>query len=322
MGHQRPAHDLSGMLLVDKPKGCSSHDVVDRARRALGIRKIGHSGTLDPSATGLLILTVGRATRLSRFMTGAPKTYEGTIRFGIATDTYDAAGEIVSRGATEELDEREVRQTMLDMQGPQEQVAPAFSAKKFGGKKGYELARKGKPVPQRTSSIEVYRYEPLGALAEDRIDFRLECSAGTYARSLAHELGATLGCGAHLSRLRRVEVGPLSVEAAIPLAELDQRSEAGPLDDPTELGAAWIPFSEIPLPFPSVALDPQQQTRIANGQTVLLAQSQQEGDVTSLEEGDWIRLHDRVGSPLAIAVVAEAVGARGPKVLQPKIVFN
>ncbi|REJ83371.1 MAG: tRNA pseudouridine(55) synthase TruB [Acidobacteria bacterium] len=304
----------SGVLLVDKPKGCTSHDVVDRARRALGLRKIGHAGTLDPSATGLLVLTVGQATRLSRFLTGAPKIYQGTIRFGIATDTYDAAGEVTSRQATDGLERSAVERAMQARIGAQEQVAPAFSAKKFAGRKGYELAREGKPVPRRTSSIEVYRYDPIGELENDRIDFELECSAGTYARSLSHDVGEDVGVGAHLARLRRVGIGPLRVSEAATLEDLEGLITDTERRPPGELGEAWIPFSEIPLPFPDLQIDVQQAQRIANGQTVLQADQR-------LEEGDWVRLLDAGRRCVAIAVVVESIGERGLSVLQPKIVF-
>ena len=196
--------------------------------------------------------------------------------------------------------------------GGQDQVAPAFSAKKFAGRRGYEIARKGEPVPERRSRIEVYAYEPTSELEGDRVEFRLDCSAGTYARSLAHEIGQALECGAHLSRLRRVAVGPLPVEQAVTLDALGELETPG---DTEALGESWVPFSEIPLPFPTVQLDVQQAQRITNGQTALHSDPR-------LEEGDWVRLLDATRQCLAIAVVIESIGDKGLSVLQPKIVFN
>jgi tRNA pseudouridine55 synthase len=319
-----------GLLLVDKRAGRTSHDEVQRARRLVGQRKIGHCGTLDPDATGLLVLTLGRATRLTRFLINAPKVYSGTIRFGIATDTYDASGKVLATRPTDELSDERIAEAMHRLEGVHEQAAPAFSAKKLKGVKYYEMARRGEEVPESLKSVTVYELKPTGELTEDRLPFELGCSSGTYVRSLAHELGEALGCGAHLAELRRRRVGPFDVENAVPLTAIEGASgspgevsgspgEAG--GDPAEtdlsevVGGAWVPFDAIPLPFPELATDPQQERRIGNGQTVLFR------DLAS-EEGDWVKLVNRRQEMIAVGTVVERIGHAGVGVVQPRIVFH
>lgn len=302
----------SGLLLVDKPAGMTSHDVVQRVRAVLGQKKVGHCGTLDPAATGLLVLTIGKATRLTRFLIRAPKVYEGTIRFGRETDTYDAEGEVVAERAIDELDTEAVRRTMRRFVGEYEHLTPAYSARKVQGVKSYELARRGEEVPVERKQVRIFAYEPLGELTEDgRIGFRLSCASGTYARSLAHELGQILGTGAHLDRLRRLTVGSFQLVDAASLEALEAATEETPGTDDLP---GWIPFDRIPLPFESVEVDTQQERRLAHGQTAL---------VRGLEsgEGDWIRIETRRGDFLAVASVVEQIGA-DVGVLQPRIVFK
>lgn len=303
-----------GLLLIDKEPGCTSHDVVQQVRRILGEKRVGHCGTLDPDATGLLLVTVGTATRLTRFLINAPKVYEGTIRFGFATDTYDASGEPTDDPdlgtPVEELPEDAVRRAMAGLVGEIDHRPPPYSAKKHKGKKLYELAREGREVPRESKRVTVYELEPLGPLEGDRIDFRLACSSGTYARTLAHEVGRAVGTGAHLARLRRRQVGGFLLDDAVTLDALRQAVEA---DRPPD--GAWIPFDEIPLPFPDVVADAQQERRIAHGQTLLVR------DLDG-EEGDWIRLLDRRHKTLAVGTVAERIGERGVGIVQPRIVFR
>ena len=223
------------LLLVDKPTGCTSHDVVQRLRRLLGQRRIGHCGTLDPGATGLLVLTLGRATRLTRFLIQAPKIYEGDIRFGTATNTYDALGEVTAEHPVDDLTAQAVLEAMPNFVGTYEQVAPAFSAKKLDGRKYYEMARKGEEVPEARKEITVFSFDPTGPIESATLPFRLECSTGTYVRSLAHDMGKTLGCGGHLASLRRTKVGPFAIENAIALETL------GDIEDPSA-GDWWIPL--------------------------------------------------------------------------------
>jgi len=300
---------IHGLLLVDKDPGCTSHDAVKRARRILGEKKIGHCGTLDPAATGLLVLTVGKATRLTRFLISAPKVYEGTIRFGVETDTYDAAGQVVAQRPIGDLDDARVREALAGFVGTQEQVAPAYSAKKVKGRKYYELARQGEEVPTSSKEITIYELEGLGELADGTLPFRLACTSGTYVRTVAHDLGRQLGCGAHLASLRRLRVGPFRVEDAATLDRVEElRGEgAGP-------GACWVPFDAIPLPFPTVEADANQEHRILHGQTILVRG-------LTAEEGDWIRVSDRRGRLLAVGSVSERIGAAGVGIVQPRIVF-
>ncbi|HLF56117.1 MAG TPA: tRNA pseudouridine(55) synthase TruB [Thermoanaerobaculia bacterium] len=301
---------LDGLLLVDKAPGGTSHDVVQQARRLLRQKRIGHCGTLDPDATGLLLLTLGQATRLTRFLIHAPKLYEGVIRFGVATDTYDAAGRVVAEKPIDDLSESAVDQAMTRFVGTFDQTLPAFSARKLGGVKFYELARRGEEVPETTKEVTVAEFARTGPLADGNLPFRLSCSSGTYARALAHDLGAALGCGGHLAALRRSAIGPFLVEDALPVEEIGRRREAG-----DSLGAAWLPLDRIPLPFQEVVVDPQQERRLRSGQTVL-AQG------IAAVPGDWIRLADRRGALVAVGTVSDRVGAGAVVVVQPRIVFR
>ncbi len=299
-----------GLLLVDKEPGCTSHDVVQRARRILGEKKIGHCGTLDPDATGLLLLTVGWATRLTRFLIRAPKVYEGSIRFGVTTDTYDAAGEVTAEAPTAGLTREAVEAAMTGFVGTLDHRPPPYSAKKHKGVKYYELARRGEETPVDTKEVTVYEFAPVSELADDVVAFRLACSSGTYARTLAHEVGRTVGTGGHLCRLRRTRIGPFEVDSAIPLETLREKVESG-----EEPGSWWVPFDRIPLPFAEVTTDTRQEQRIDHGQTVL---------VHDLEggEGDWVKLIDRRQRLLAVGSVIEKIGGRGVAVVQPRIVFR
>jgi tRNA pseudouridine55 synthase len=204
---------VEGLLLVDKPGGVTSHDVVDVVRRNLGTRKVGHAGTLDPMATGLLLIGVGRATRLLRFLGALPKTYEGTMRLGVETTTLDADGDVVRETAVD-VTEADIRDAMRALVGESLQRPPAYSAVKVGGRKLYEAAREGErleaePRPVRVDTFDLVSYEAPDAM------FRVICSGGTYVRVLAANVGAALGCGAHLAALRRAAIGPYAVADAV-----------------------------------------------------------------------------------------------------------
>ena len=301
-------HD--GLFLIDKEPDCTSHDVVQQVRRILGQRKIGHCGTLDPGATGLLVLTLGRATRLTRFLIRAPKIYEGEIRFGATTDTYDRHGEVTAEASIADLETEIVTTAMEELVGTLDQAAPPFSAKKFKGEKFYEMARRGEEVPESKKEITVYELAATGPLQEGVLPFRLECSSGTYVRSLAHDLGQSLGCGAHLAELRRTKVGPFDVDRAVTLEHLSLQAEAN--ETPAE---GWVPIDQVPLPFPELATDSQQSKRLIHGQSVLFRDL--EG-----EEGDWVKLVDRRGQLIAVGTVAERIGSGKVGLVQPKIVFS
>jgi len=207
----------SGFLLIDKPAGLTSHDAVDRVRRALGIRKVGHAGTLDPSATGLLLIGVGRATRLLRFAGDLSKEYEGTGLLGVETDTLDADGTVVGGDseAASRVTAEDLRRAMSAFVGEIEQVPPAYSAVKVGGERLYRAARRGEAVTAPPRTVRVDTLDLVGFEAP-AFDFRVSCSGGTYVRTLVADVGARLGCGAHLTRLRRTAIGALRADDARP----------------------------------------------------------------------------------------------------------
>jgi tRNA pseudouridine55 synthase len=299
-----------GLLLIDKGPGMTSHDAVQKVRRVVRQRKVGHTGTLDPDATGLLVLTLGKATRLTRFFIQAPKVYEGTVRFGTRTDTYDASGEVLEERPIDGLEPAAVREAMAALEGTYQQTPPPYCAKKINGVRYYELARRGEEVPLEPKEVTVYRFEPVGDLTAGTIGFRLSCSSGTYARSLAHELGEKLGTGAHLSSLRRLQVGGFHVEHGLRVEELARRLESG---EPVE--PAWIPFDRVPLPFVEAVTDAQQERRLVHGQSVLLRD-------LAAEEGDWVKLMNRRNEFIAVGTVVERIGGAGVGVVQPRIVFT
>ncbi len=302
----------NGLLLVDKQPDCTSHDVVVQARRLLRTKKIGHCGTLDPGATGLLILTVGRATRLTRFLIKAPKIYEGSAQFGTVTDTYDLDGQVSEENPVDGLDEDTIRLAMSTFHGEYMQTPPPYCAKKVGGVKYYELARRGEATPDDKKPVTVFDYHATEAFEPGKaMPFLLSCSSGTYARSLVHELGQKLGCGGVLASLRRTQIGSLfQLSQALTLDALRERLEGdqGP-------GDAWIPFDAIPLPFDEVVADAQQAKRIEHGQTVL---------VRGLEsgEGDWVKLIDQRQRFIAVGSVIERIGSGDVGIVQPKVVFH
>jgi len=260
---QAHADGPSGLLLGDKPEAMTSHDVVDAVRRLLGTRRVGHTGTLDPAATGLLVLCVGRAGRLQAFLTSSDKSYEGTMRFGVETDTYDREGTPVGTPHADPRPELEaLRAACGRFVGEFDQAPPPFSAKKVGGKKFYELARRGEAVPHLPKRVRVTRFDTLEVSA-DVARFHVDCSSGTYIRSLAHDVGRELGLGAHLASLRRTKVGPFSLSDARTLAVLDGL----PPEDRTS-APSWIPLSAVPLPFPAVTLLPGEAQKVRRGHAV------------------------------------------------------
>ena len=240
MGLQK---DLDGVLLVDKPRDHTSHDVIARLRGKLRMRKIGHAGTLDPMATGLLVVLVGRATRVSQYIISLDKEYEGTVELGRTTDSQDADGQTMETRPVPALTEAEVRAAMQGFLGDQYQTPPMFSAIKIDGVPLYKRARKGEDVEREPRFIRVMSWDLLG-FASPRIDFRLRCTKGTYVRTLSHDLGNRLGCGAHLSALRRTATDRFSVSQALTMEEIESLSLP-------EIERRLIPVSQA---VPSVAL--------------------------------------------------------------------
>ncbi len=259
---------MNGLLLVDKPGGCTSHDVVNRMRRATGEQSIGHLGTLDPMATGLLPLLLGKWTRLAKFYGSLAKTYSGVIRFGFATETFDAEGKPMGSLRRPSMRVDDVRRLADGFLGESMQMPPAYSAKKINGKPAYEYARAGEqpelhPVPITVSLFEI---ESLKQNADGTADaaFRMKISSGGYVRSVAHEMGRKAFCGAHLLALRRVAVGAFTVESALTLDEADNRGRAGTL-------AAVLPHPRMVLPeLPAVTADAPMLERLRHGNQLAL----------------------------------------------------
>lgn len=238
-----------GFLLVDKAGAWTSHDVVAKARSALGVKKIGHAGTLDPMATGLLVLGVGRATRLLRFVQDAPKRYVATARFGVATETLDADGAILSREPMR-IEARDLEEVMERFTGTIMQIPPMVSARKVGGRRLYELAREGKTVEREARPVQIHSLELLEFAPSDypEATFEVMCSKGTYVRTLGDDLAAALGGRAHLTELRRTAIGSLSVEAASPIEEIVARSSDADWQGlllPPSAGLEHLPAVEV-----------------------------------------------------------------------------
>ncbi|NCG08208.1 MAG: tRNA pseudouridine(55) synthase TruB [Verrucomicrobia bacterium] len=235
--------DPEGILLVDKPSGITSHDVVDRVRRIFHMKKVGHAGTLDPMATGLMIILVGKATKVSQYLMSMDKEYTGTMRLGQSTDSQDAEGVVTEERPVPELTEAEVLAQMKTFVGDQYQTPPMFSAKKVGGQPLYKLARKGKTVEREPRVIHIHRFE-MKHFALPEISFLVACSKGTYIRTIAHDLGEKFGCGAHLNVLRRTGIGDFKIENSSTLEVLAEAT-------PTALRKYLIPVLQA---VPSHAL--------------------------------------------------------------------
>jgi tRNA pseudouridine55 synthase len=255
---------VNGLLILDKPAGMTSHDVVARTRRIVNERSIGHLGTLDPMATGVLPLLLGRYTRLAQFFGRMEKSYTGTIRFGQATTTYDAEGEPAGPYTSVSLDREMLKEHAEHFNGELLQTPPAYSAKKIGGRAAYSRARAGEAVELAPVRIVVHEFT-VTSVAEDTAAFRATVSAGGYIRSLAHDLGQRLGCGAHLASLRRVAAGPFCADAALTLEELATLTEAGDLE-------RHLPHPRTLLPeLPSTTADAHTAGRMRNGALCNLA---------------------------------------------------
>ena len=206
--------DFEGILLIDKSMGCTSHDVVDRVRRVLKMKRIGHAGTLDPMATGLLVILVGKATKASQYIMSLDKKYEGNIFLGKSTDTQDAEGKVLEEKPVPELSEEKLVELMNEFKGDQYQTPPMFSAKKINGQPLYKLARKGKTIEREARVVHIANFK-ISEMGLPEFGFMVSCSKGTYVRTLANDLGDKIGCGAHLSALRRTEIGKFSVANSV-----------------------------------------------------------------------------------------------------------
>lgn len=264
--------ELSGVFIIDKPAGFTSHDVVARTRKILNIRQAGHFGTLDPFATGVLPLAVGKATRFAQFYLKSRKSYEGTIRFGFATDTYDATGRPSAQANGAQPGGASLEAAMREFTGRIRQTPPPFSAKRVAGVRAYELARKQQEVRLEPVEVEIYALELL-SFDEIALEarFAVECSGGTYVRSLAHDLGARLNYPAHLAALRRTGVAEFRVERAVTLQRLEELAAAG------RTGETMIPLESLLPDCPELVVRGREEKNVRNGHSFELAPSLRAG---------------------------------------------
>ena len=321
MPRQPQPAPFDGALVINKPKGKTSHDVVDAVRHLAGFRQIGHLGTLDPLATGVLVLLLGRATRLVQFYNGRRKRYTAGFRFGFGTDTYDSEGEAQAPDTAPMLDEATLEKLAAERIGRFEQMPPSFSAKKVHGRPAYELARKKQPVELKPVEVELFEFKLIeieGSIAR----FVIECSSGTYIRSLAHEMGQEVGCGAHLAEISRTAVGEFSLEQAIPLEELAEARRAGKFAD-------YLIRLENLLPnFPRTNVLPIIEKRVRHGSKFNISMAQIQPGHAERAPGATMQLDG--GEPKAprlrvfsqqdkLIAIAEAVV---PRTYQPIVVFE
>jgi tRNA pseudouridine55 synthase len=304
---------MDAALVIDKPQGMTSHDVVNRVRRILRERSVGHLGTLDPMATGVLPLLVGRYTRLAQFFEKADKSYEGELRLGFATDTYDATGEPVSSPIEVRVTLEQLREAAANFAGSIEQTPPPFSAKKIAGVPAYKLARKGQAPELKKVAVEIKCFEVLELNAE-RVRFKAEVSAGTYIRTLAHELGQALGTGAHLNSLRRTAAGQFRSEQAVSLEDL--QTEAGgwsdiqrPITDimlSTPKASPFLHPRELLPHFPAVSANDEAVQKIGHGMAL---------NLPDYSQSKFVRVFR--GQSELIAICTRVAGT----LFQPKVVL-
>jgi tRNA pseudouridine55 synthase len=295
---------MDGVLVIDKPPGLTSHDVVAAARRSLGESRIGHTGTLDPLATGVLPLAIGRATRLVRFLTASDKDYDASIRFGLTTDSYDITGAQTSRSDT--VPSRDaVLDAIASLSGEYLQTPPAYSAKKVGGRRSYALARTDQavalaPVPVRVSRAELVAFE------DGRARIALTCSAGFYVRAFAHTLGERTGAGACLEALRRTRSGDFTLDEAVVLDRLHD-----------EAATRLIPLDRLLPGFPAATLTERGRTFVSHGRELSATDYQPLGETpaTPLPAGTWVRLFDAAGVLIALATRGDAGDSLHPSVV-------
>jgi tRNA pseudouridine55 synthase len=316
----RPAL-FDGALVINKPAGRTSHDVVEAARRLLGFRQIGHLGTLDPIATGVLVLLLGRATRFAQFYAARRKRYESTFRFGFATDTYDADGTALGPDTAPQLDRAEIERLAAKLTGRFAQTPPPFSAKKIHGRPAHELARKRQPVELKPVEVEVFEFRLL-EISGCSARFVIECGSGTYIRALAQQMGLELGCGAHMSQIARTAVGEFTLDQSVSLEELESAAKAGRIAD------LVLPLGRLLPDLPRVNVLPVVERRVRHGSKfqISLAQIQPgrteapQGATAQLDSGEWkpgrLRVFNQQDNLIAIA---EAVV---PRTYQPIVVLD
>jgi tRNA pseudouridine55 synthase len=281
---------VDGAIIIDKPEGWTSHDVVAKTRRIAGQKKIGHLGTLDPIATGLLPLVLGRATRLAQFYSGSDKTYECLVRFGWSTTTYDRAGEPTSEPQTVTVDPVALEAALEMFRGEILQTPPPVSAKKVDGKRAYDLARENAPPELKPVRLHVHELVFLGMEGAD-VRLRARCSAGTYMRSIAHDLGKAIGCGAHLAELRRTASAEFDISQARTLDQLTELAAEGRIEE------AMIPPARLLRSFPSVVIDDITASQVRNGRNF------QASPFRAQPAGRLVKAVDRAGALVAIGEI-------------------
>jgi tRNA pseudouridine55 synthase len=283
---------MNGVIVIDKPPGLTSHDVVNRVRRILGQRSVGHLGTLDPSATGVLPIIVGNLTRLAQFYVHSEKTYEGAIRFGFSTNTYDADGEPTTPPQEVSLNGDEVRALAAQFRGTIEQMPPPFSAKKIAGVPAYKLARKHKKVTLQPVQVEIKEFEIL-AVSADHATFRARVASGTYIRSVAHDMGQKLGCGAHLGTLRRTAVAEFNIEDAHSLETLASAMQQGTAE------SLFVHPRKLVPQFPSVTANEESAALIRSGRAINLPEMSRAPQVKVFYgQSDLIAIATRIAGTL------------------------
>jgi tRNA pseudouridine55 synthase len=303
---------MDGVIVVDKPQGLTSHDVVAAARRILKEKRIGHTGTLDPLATGVLPLACGRATRLVRFLTASDKDYDATIVFGVTTNTYDVTGTDTSRSGLQPS-RQAVDEAVNRLRGDYEQVPPAYSAKKVAGRRAYEMARDDEPVELRPVPVRVTSAE-IREFTGDRATIALTCSAGFYVRSFAHMLGEFVGTGACLEELRRTRSGAFGLDGAASLESLAESAE-----EPGSASGWLVPLDQLLPSVPGVRLTEEGRVRVTHGREVGPAQAADPkvwgAETRSAGPGAWIRLVDEGGHLVALAQPGATPGSLHPAVV-------
>jgi tRNA pseudouridine55 synthase len=288
---------MDGLIVVDKPGGCTSHDIVLRVRHLLKIRKAGHCGTLDPDATGILLVAVGRGVRFFPYLSRQDKTYEGTIRLGFSTETYDASGRPTSPESRAYPTELGLLEAMRRWEGEILQIPPIFSAKKVGGQPMHRLARAGREVRGQAARVVIREFRLLEYSPPDVV-CHIVSSSGTYIRSLAHDLGRDLGCGAHLKSLRRTAVGPYSLRAAWTMEGIEKEARDG-------LRGFLIPLEDLLPEIPGITLGPEDEGRIRNGKPVSLEPGHLPAPTTrSGDEPALVRLFNASGKLVAMARIS------------------
>jgi len=309
---------MNGVLLIDKPAGMTSHDVVARVRRIIGERRVGHTGTLDPFATGLLVILIGRATRLAQFLNGAEKEYEALIRFGYSTETGDVTGTPIDRAihakaqSPQSLRKEEIETAVSSLRGEIEQVPPMYSAKKIQGKRLYEFARAGQEVERQPVRVTVREFEMLSPADElvranddGSVDLRVRvvCSAGTYIRTLAEDLGQKLGIGSHLAKLRRTRAGPFQIDEALTFERLTELAESGLIEQ------SFVSPDATLAHLPVLDLSAEDVRRVKNGMDLRVERA-------AWPAGQAVRLRGASGELTAVGIYDET-----SKLMHPQVVL-